>query len=106
MQENIISALRQHISAERNDNFESKLLIMQELIQTIADKAGITTEQAAIALQTVQEYWDKNKSQSPKDEKGFMDSLKEKAEELLAKAKDSKLAEKAGEIIENLKKKI
>lgn len=79
---------------------------MQDLIQAIAENAGITTEQATIALETVQQYWDNNKSNSEKEEKGFMESLKEKAEDLLAKAKESKLAEKAGEIIENLKKKL
>lgn len=82
---------------------------MQELIQQIAEKAGITPEQAQIAFQTAQEYFAQQKTNASaatgENKDGFFENIKEKAEELLEKAKDSKLAEKAGEIIENIKKK-
>lgn len=84
---------------------------MQELIQKIAEKAGISAEQATIALQTVQEYFAGNKQQAdaPKEgeehKAGFFENIKEKAEDLLEKAKQSGLAEKAEEIFDNIKKK-
>ena len=82
---------------------------MEELIQQIAEKAGITPEQAQIDFQTAQEYFAQQKTNAStatgENKDGFFENIKEKAEELLEKAKDSKLAEKAGEIIENIKKK-
>jgi hypothetical protein len=82
---------------------------MQELIQQIADKAGITPEQAAIALQTMQEYMAQHKEQQKEGEdankNSFFENIKEKAEELFEKAKDSGLAAKAEEVFEKIKKK-
>lgn len=84
---------------------------MQELIQQIAEKAGISTEQATIALQIVQEYFANNKEkdgdskEGEEHKAGFFENIKEKAEDLFEKAKESGLAEKAGEIFEKIKKK-
>lgn len=82
---------------------------MQELIQQIAEKAGITTEQATIALQTMQEYMAQNKEQQKDGDDGnknsFFENIKEKAEDLLEKVKESGLAAKAEEVFENIKKK-
>jgi hypothetical protein len=84
---------------------------MQELIQQIADKAGITTEQATIALQTVQEHFANNKEQAGaaagegEHKNSFFENIKEKAEDLIEKVKDSGLAAKAEEVFENIKKK-
>jgi nucleoid DNA-binding protein len=82
---------------------------MQELIQQIADKAGITPEQATIALQTMQEYMAQHKEQQKEGEdankNSFFENIKEKAEELFEKAKDSGLAAKAEEVFEKIKKK-
>lgn len=82
---------------------------MQELIQQIADKAGISPEQAAVALQTMQEYMAQNKEQAKAGDEGdkqsFFENIKEKAEGLIEKVKESGLAEKAEEVFEKIKKK-
>ena len=85
---------------------------MQEIIQLIADKAGITTDQATIALQTMQEYFAKNQSQSTQDKPaensggGFFEEIKEKAEGLLGGAGGGSLIEKAEEVFNEIKGKL
>jgi diketogulonate reductase-like aldo/keto reductase len=55
---------------------------MQELIQKIAEKAGITPEQAQIAFQTAQEYFAQQKTNAStatgENKDGFLITLKKK----------------------------
>lgn len=84
---------------------------MQEIIQQIIDKTGITQEQAATALKTIQEYFTSSNAQStntPTQESGnagFFENLKDKAEALFEKANESGLVQKAEEAFENIKNK-
>ena len=80
---------------------------MQELIQKIAEKAGITPEQAQIAFQTAQEYFAQQKTNAStatgENKDGFFDNIKEKAEEIKERANEFK--EKATEKFDELQLK-
>jgi hypothetical protein len=89
---------------------------MQEIIQLIADKAGITTDQATTALQTMQEYFAKNQVNTTQDNTtakpeqqsggGIFEEIKEKAEGLLGGAGGGSLIEKAEEVFNEIKGKL
>jgi hypothetical protein len=72
---------------------------MQELINEIAAKAGITVEQATTAFQVMQE---KTAGQG----EGIMDQLKEKAGGLLHNLEGNETVQKAEEMLGGVKDKI
>jgi hypothetical protein len=80
------------------------------LINEIAAKAGITTEQATIALTVMQETNGGANSQNavnePIKEEGFIDQLKEKAGGLLHNIEGNEMVHKAEEMLGGVNDKI
>ena len=90
---------------------------MQDLINEIADKAGITAEQATTALNVVQSYTNVPGTSSNADateqpaaeagkEEGIIDQLKEKAGGLLRNLEGNEMVHKAEEMLAGAKDKI